>query len=131
MIQLELREDTLLKHASQASKLCNALHGLGVDIWLDHFGSEYGALGYLSRLPIKGVKLDSRKLNDQHDPNYLQNLISLSRSMDKQVTANYVEDAQIASQLSSWGGDFLQGYWIGKPRPLEDIIHHAGGLIAD
>lgn len=125
MIQLELREDALLKHASQATALCNALHDLGVEIWLDHFGSEYGALGYLSRLPIKGVKVDCRALNERQSPEqeaYLQNLITLSRGMNKQVAANYVEDARVADQLSRWGGSLLQGYWIGMPRPLEDLI---------
>ncbi|MAG64700.1 GGDEF/EAL domain-containing response regulator [Pseudomonas abyssi] len=125
MIQLELREDTLLKHANQASKLCQALHALGVEIWLDHFGSEYGALGYLSRLPITGVKLDSRELTgskgEEHGA-YLQSLITLSRQMDKQVAANYVEDARIADQLSRWGGNLLQGYWIGHPRTLDELI---------
>jgi len=125
MIQLELREDTLLKHANQASKLCQALHALGVEIWLDHFGSEYGALGYLSRLPITGVKLDSRELTgskgEEHGA-YLQSLITLSRQMDKQVAANYVEDARVADQLSRWGGNLLQGFWIGHPRTLDELI---------
>lgn len=123
VIQLELREDALLKHASQAEKLCKSLAALGVDIWLDHFGEEYGAMSYLARLPIKGIKLDARKMTDDGDyAGYLRDLISLSRGMDKQVTANYVENAQCADQLSSWGGDFVQGYWIGKPRPLEDVM---------
>ncbi|WP_321348891.1 EAL domain-containing protein [Halopseudomonas oceani] len=125
MIQLELREDALLKHASQATALCNALHELGVEIWLDHFGSEYGALGYLSRLPIKGVKVDCRSLNETGVPEqdaYLQNLITLSRGMDKQVAVNYVEDARTAERLTGWGGNLLQGYWIGMPRPLEELI---------
>jgi len=125
LLQLELREDALLKHASQATQLCETLAGLGVDIWLDHFGSEYGAFGYLNRLPIKGVKINARDLARDADPEktaYVQNLISLTRSMNKQVTANYVENAHSADQLSSWGGDFLQGYWIGKPRPLDAII---------
>ncbi|MBL4611521.1 MAG: EAL domain-containing protein [Pseudomonas sp.] len=124
VVQLELREDALLKHARQAESLCKALAALGVDIWLDHFGEEYGALGYLSRLPIKGIKLDARQLSDDaaDDDGYLKNLVTLSRGMGKQVIANYVEDAHCADQLSSWGGDFLQGFWIGRPRPLEDVI---------
>lgn len=125
LLQLELREDALLKHASQAAKLCNAVAALGVDIWLDHFGTEYGAFGYLNRLPIKGVKINTNDLDPQRDPEqaaYVKNLIKLTRSMDKHVTANCVEDAHSAEQLSSWGGNFLQGYWIGKPRPLESII---------
>lgn len=124
VVQLELREDALLKHARQAESLCAALAALGVDIWLDHFGEEYGALGYLSRLPIKGIKLDARQLSDDaaDDGGYLKNLVTLSRGMGKQVIANYVEDAHCADQLSSWGGDFLQGFWIGRPRPLEDVI---------
>gem|GEM_PF-492483 len=131
VIQLELREDALLKHASQATKLCKSLNDLGVDIWLDHFGAEYGALGYLARLPIKGIKLDTRDLSSGADleyANYLRNLITLARSMEKQVTANYVEDAVSAEQLSSWGGDFLQGFWIGKPRPLEDLLGQSVAL---
>lgn len=123
LVQLELRESTLLKHASQAEGLCNTLAALGVDIWLDNFGEEYGAMGYLSRLPITGIKLDARKLTeDSSQADYLQNLIGLTRGMDKQVTANYVENAGSAEILSSWGGTFLQGYWIGKPRSLEDVI---------
>lgn len=128
LLQLELREDALLKHAGQAGELCNTLAALGVGIWLDHFGSEYGAFGYLSRLPIKGVKINTNDLDPQRNPEqaaYVQNLISLTRSMNKQVTANYVEDAHSADQLSSWGGNFLQGYWIGKPRPLDAIISGA------
>jgi EAL domain-containing protein (putative c-di-GMP-specific phosphodiesterase class I) len=96
-----------------------------VDIWLDHFGEEYGALSYLAKLPIKGIKLDARQLSSDDDDGYatyLRNLVTLSRGMDKQVVANYVENAQSADQLSSWGGDFLQGFWIGKPRALEDVI---------
>lgn len=124
LVQLELREDALLKHAAQAEALCQKLAALGVDIWLDHFGEEYGALGYLSRLPIRGIKLDARQLSKENDDHssYLKNLVTLSRGMDKQVIANYVEDAHCADQLSSWGGDFLQGFWIGRPRPLEDVI---------
>lgn len=124
VVQLELREDALLKHAGQAETLCTTLAALGVDIWLDHFGEEYGALGYLARLPIKGIKLDARELSTDSDDyaNYLKNLVTLSRGMGKQVVANYVEDAHSADQLSNWGGDFLQGFWIGRPRPLEDVI---------
>lgn len=124
VVQLELREDALLKHAGQAEALCQSLSALGVDIWLDHFGEEYGALGYLARLPIKGIKLDARQLTNETGDysSYLKNLVTLSRGMDKQVIANFVEDAHCADQLSSWGGDFLQGFWIGRPRPLEDVI---------
>ncbi|SDS38091.1 diguanylate cyclase (GGDEF) domain-containing protein [Halopseudomonas sabulinigri] len=131
LLQLELREDALLKHASQATQLCETLAALGVDIWLDHFGSEYGAFGYLNRLPIKGVKINARDLARDGDPDkaaYVQNLITLTRSMNKQVTANYVESAHSADQLSNWGGDFLQGYWIGKPRPLDAIIEGVPSL---
>lgn len=124
-VQLELREDALLRHAGQAEALCRSLSALGLDIWLDHFGEEYGALGYLAKLPIKGIKLDARQLSNEADDDYasyLRNLVTLSRGMGKQVVASYVEDAHCADQLASWGGDFLQGFWIGRPRPLEDLI---------
>jgi len=128
LIQLELREDTLLRHASQATRLCEALSDLGVGVWLDHFGAEFGALGYLARLPIRGIKIDTRDIHptaQRPDDNYLRNLIHLARDLDKEVTANYVEDANSARQVSDWGGHFLQGYWIGKPRPLSEVLPQA------
>lgn len=125
LIQLELREDALLRHAGQAARLCEALSDLGVGVWLDHFGAEFGALGYLARLPIRGIKLDTREIkagSESAEDSYLRNLIHLARDLSKEVTANYVEDANSARQIADWGGNFLQGYWIGKPRPLDDII---------
>ncbi|MCL5042179.1 MAG: EAL domain-containing protein [Gammaproteobacteria bacterium] len=126
LLQLELRESTLLRHSDQASKLCHALSALGVSIWLDRFGEEYGAFGYLSRLPIQGVKLDGRHAEeDSRSGDYVRNLISLSRSMDKRIIASYIENADSARQVSDCGGDFLQGFWIGQPRPLEQVLNQS------
>jgi EAL domain-containing protein (putative c-di-GMP-specific phosphodiesterase class I) len=59
--QLE-REDALSSMQARLV-LCKTPLPLGGDIWLDHFGEEYGALSYLAELPIRSIKLDARQLS--------------------------------------------------------------------
>ncbi len=39
-----------------------------------------------------------------------------------QVVAEYVESEEIKNVACSLGIDYLQGYVIGKPQPLESLI---------
>ena len=122
-LQLELREATLLRHSQQAGRLCQALSDLGVSIWLDNFGEEYAAFGYLSRLPVAGIKLDCRQLeSDSARGDYVRNLIRLSHNMERQVTLACIEDGDMAAQLCHQDSDYLQGHWIGHPRTLDEVL---------
>lgn len=124
-LRLEVREEVLLKHPELAESLCNTLHGMGFQVWLDNFGDRYGALGFFAHLPITGIKLDSRTLqqgDEQQAAAWLKNLIGLAHSIGKQVVAGRVENARVARCLGDWGADALQGYWIGKPQPLDSLL---------
>lgn len=124
-LRIELREALLLKQPEFAQTLCEGLAKMGCDLWLDNFGDRYGALGFLAQLPIKGIKLDSRVLqqdDQRYSGSWLTNLIGLAHSVGKQVVAGHVENASTASSLTDWGADQLQGYWIGKPQPLNSLL---------
>lgn len=124
-LRLEVREEVLLKHPELAESLCNTLHDMGLQVWLDNFGDRYGALGFFAQLPITGIKLDSRTLqqgDEQQAAAWLKNLIGLAHSIGKQVVAGRVENARVARCLGDWGADALQGYWIGKPQPLNSLL---------
>ena len=39
-----------------------------------------------------------------------------------QVVAEFVESEEIRSAVASLGIDYMQGYLIGEPQPLRDIL---------
>jgi EAL domain-containing protein (putative c-di-GMP-specific phosphodiesterase class I) len=55
---LEITEGVLIDNPDEMVKRINDLHGLGVRVALDDFGSGYSNLGYLQRFPLDKLKID-------------------------------------------------------------------------
>ena len=45
-------------------------------------------------------------------------MVKLARTLNFKVIAEQVEDAAILEMARSMGIDFMQGYAVGRPRPL-------------
>ena len=48
-------------------------------------------------------------------------MVKLARSLDFQVVAEQVEDQESFETLRSLGVDFVQGFVVEKPRPLQAV----------
>ena len=57
-LMLEITEGVLIDNPEEMIKRIKDLHGLGVRIALDDFGSGYSNLGYLQRFPLDKLKID-------------------------------------------------------------------------
>jgi EAL domain-containing protein (putative c-di-GMP-specific phosphodiesterase class I) len=55
---LEITEGVLIDDPDEMVKRISDLHGLGVRVALDDFGSGYSNLGYLQRFPLDKLKID-------------------------------------------------------------------------
>jgi diguanylate cyclase (GGDEF)-like protein len=98
-------------------------HGLG----LDHFGQSFSNLGYLQSLRPDYVKIDrayTGELKDEASDNrfFIGSLCSVAHSLDIEVIAEGVETGHQWQMLSKLNVDAMQGYYIEKPRPVEDEI---------
>jgi EAL domain-containing protein (putative c-di-GMP-specific phosphodiesterase class I) len=61
----------------------------------------------------------SRNVVDQH---LVQAIVDVARSLGKQTIAEFVNDDDTVYLLQKYGVDFAQGFHIGRPRPLEEIL---------
>jgi EAL domain-containing protein (putative c-di-GMP-specific phosphodiesterase class I) len=48
-------------------------------------------------------------------------MVKLARSLDFQIVAEQVEDQQSFETLRTLGVDFVQGFVVEKPRPLQAV----------
>ncbi|HEX4503699.1 MAG TPA: EAL domain-containing protein [Scandinavium sp.] len=124
-IIFEITESQSLSHPEQAMQNMEQLQELGCRIAIDDFGT-----GYASYARLKKVKADILKI----DGSFIQNLLSssldyqivssichLARMKNMQVVAEYVETEEIRDAALGLGIDYLQGFYIGKPEPLEGL----------
>ncbi|GAA2396853.1 EAL domain-containing protein [Streptomyces glaucosporus] len=129
LLQLELTESAVMGSAGRPLKALQALSAMGVRIAIDDFGTGYSNLAYLSRLPVRGLKLDgmfvrgfraARPLNPA-DETIVTSLVRLAHDLGLTVTAECVEGPAQADRLRRIGCDTGQGWHYSKPVPADRI----------
>lgn len=123
---LEITETAAMKNISLAMDFFAQVKALGCLIALDDFGSGLSSFGYLKQLPVDVVKIDGIFVQDMHrnesDHIMVRAINELAQQMGKQTVAEFVENSEIVALLTELGVDYAQGYVIGYPTPLAELV---------
>jgi EAL domain-containing protein (putative c-di-GMP-specific phosphodiesterase class I) len=125
-LTLEVTESAVMADPARAVALLHQLRDLGVRLSVDDFGTGYSSLSYLKRLPVHEVKIDRSFVtslgSDVEDLPIVRAIVDLGRHMGLEVVAEGVEDAATMDLLNSIGCDLAQGWHLGRPMPLDDLL---------
>jgi len=117
-LELELTESVTANPAA-ATAVMDALHGLGVRLSLDDFGTGFSSLNYLKRFPLHTLKIDQSFVRDiDTDPDdraIVRAVIQLARALNLQTIAEGVETDAQHQFLRHEGCDMMQGYRFCRP----------------
>ncbi|MGA8094827.1 MAG: EAL domain-containing protein [Steroidobacteraceae bacterium] len=123
---LELTENTAVASVKRAAELMRRLRTLGCGIALDDFGTGLSSLSYLRELPVTMLKIDGSFVRDViRDPraeSMVRAIAQLARTMSLATVAEYVETKEILARVATLGVDYGQGFAIGRPVPLDDLL---------
>lgn len=121
-ICFEIAESAVVANLESARRFVAVLHGMGSHFALDDFGSNIGSFSSLKNLPMDYLKIDGSFMQnlarDSVNQAMVTATIKLARSLNFKVIAEQVEDAAGLDAARSMGVDYVQGYAIGRPRPL-------------
>ncbi len=124
-ICFELSEDTLSSHLDEATRFISELTQLGCRFMIDDFGVGMTSFNHLRHLKVDFLKIDSAAAqNTESDPigrSLVKAVIDVARTMQIRTVAENVETDAMAQALTALGVDYLQGYGIGRPFPLDDF----------
>ena len=122
-LKLELTESLLLHNVEEIIEKMEALKARGISFSLDDFGTGYSSLSYLKRLPLDQFKIDQSfvrdVLTDPNDATIARTIVALGQSMGLVVIAEGVETHAQREFLAANGCYLYQGYYFGKPAPVE------------
>jgi len=125
-LTLEITETATVANFSKATCLLTAMKARGCRFALDDFGSGLSSFSYLKNIPVDFIKIDGSFvrdiINDETDFAFVRSINQIAGIMGLSTIAEYVENERIAAKLREIGVDYIQGFYISKPLPLEDII---------
>ncbi|MFF7972744.1 EAL domain-containing protein [Streptomyces sp. NPDC007905] len=139
LLQLELTESAVMGSGGRPLQALQALSDMGVRIAIDDFGTGYSNLAYLSRLPVKVLKLDGSFVRgfqyeeatkgvppNPADEVIVEAMIQLAHRLGLTVTAECVETSAQATRLRRIGCDTGQGWLYSRPVPPDRISELLG-----
>jgi diguanylate cyclase (GGDEF)-like protein len=122
----ELTEHASIASIARAETLMRRLRRLGCGVALDNFGTGLSSLAYLRQLPVTALKIDGSfvrdVLKDGRAESMVQAVAQLARSMSIATVATYVETEELRHRVAALGVDYGQGFAIGRPAPLQEVI---------
>ncbi|CAN5730569.1 hypothetical protein BH11PSE12_BH11PSE12_25590 [soil metagenome] len=125
-ICFEITETSAIDHLDDALDFLHMLHQRGARISLDDFGSGMSSMAYLKHLPVDYLKIDGQFVkdmaNDAVDRAMVRSINEIAHLTGKITIAEFVEDGNILASLRELGVDFAQGYHIGRPAPIDQIV---------
>ena len=125
-ITFEITESLLLDDNEKIKEILKNMDKMGFRISLDDFGTGYSALSYLNKFPVSEIKIDKSFVHGIVDnPDHglvIQAIISMAKSLGKDLVAEGVETIEQAEFLLKLGCETVQGFLYSKPKPFNEIV---------
>ncbi|MGB5177130.1 MAG: EAL domain-containing protein [Gammaproteobacteria bacterium] len=129
-ICFEITETSALGNIKSAKDIIVRLRKIGCHFSLDDFGTGLSSFSYLKELPVDFLKIDGSFvraiLDDRISHAMVSSINHIGHVMGLKTVAEFVENEEIVKQLQQIGVDYLQGYSIGKPVPLQQYLVDIG-----
>ncbi|WP_051332752.1 putative bifunctional diguanylate cyclase/phosphodiesterase [Cucumibacter marinus] len=124
-LEIEITEQLLISDTEAVMQELARLKSLGISIAMDDFGIGYSSLSYLWRFPFDRLKIDrsfmqSLDSKGRNTARVIHTIVALGREMDMDVTVEGVETARQLAFLQTVQPDQLQGFYFGRPMPLDE-----------
>jgi len=122
-LDVELTESLALKDIDHAIQQMKEIKELGVKLSMDDFGTGYSSLSYIQVLPITLLKLDRSFImyleEDEISREIVSAVIRIAKSKKIETIAEGIETVGQAEILKESGCDHAQGYFFGRPMPVD------------
>ncbi len=130
----EVTETAAIANIDDAVTFMTALKKYGCRFSLDDFGAGLSSFGYLKVLPVDYLKIDGSFVREVTRDAVSQTMVDamcrIGRTMKLTMVAEFVGDDETREALQGVGIDYVQGFHIGKPVPIDEILDGLQGRVS-
>jgi EAL domain-containing protein (putative c-di-GMP-specific phosphodiesterase class I)/signal transduction histidine kinase/DNA-binding response OmpR family regulator len=129
-ITFEITESRLMENISVALDILSRLSLKRFNLSIDDFGTGYSSMEQLQRIPFSELKIDRAFVHgaskDVSARAILESSVLLAKKLDMKIVAEGVETEEDWNLVAELGCDQVQGYYIAKPMPAEQLLEWLG-----
>ena len=122
----EVTETAAIADIRAAEHFIETTREHGCKFALDDFGTGLSSFAYLRDLAVDFVKIDGAFIKDiENDPISLamvRSIQQVAHVLGKRTIAEYVSSDRAIEMLADVGVDYVQGFGVGRPAPLDTLI---------
>ncbi|MGD8886183.1 MAG: EAL domain-containing protein, partial [Gammaproteobacteria bacterium] len=123
LICFEVTETAAIEYLSNAVEFISKIRADGCCFALDDFGSGVSSFAYLRTIPVDFIKIDGTFVTHMQeqpmDRAIVEAVNHIGHIAGMQTIAEFVETEEALRQLHHIGVDFVQGFGLQVPQPLE------------
>jgi len=101
------------------------VHQYGCKVGVDDFGAGYSNFNMLEALDVDFIKIDGSLIKEidksKTQENIVDTIVGYAKKTNIETIAEFVSRDTILEKIKSLGIDLAQGFYFGKPIPIEDI----------
>lgn len=125
-LKVEITESQALNY-DMVEKVISLCHSHGIKVALDDFGTGHSHLTHLHKLAFDTMKVDqafSRSmLEHPRSMAIVKAIVAMGKAIGADIVVEGIETEEMLQALRELGCDYAQGYLIGKPQTLEELIN--------
>jgi len=122
---LEITERLFVENPDYAMEFLEDVRSSGVKVAVDDFGTGYSSLAYLESLPVDILKIDlqfvHKMVENRKSRAVVETIIELADKLGMHTIAEGVETEEQLKLLGKLNCTYVQGYFLAKPMPEEDV----------
>jgi len=124
-LKVEITESQALNY-ELVGGVIDLCHRHGIKVALDDFGTGYSHLTHLHRLPFDTLKVDQAfthsMLTDPRSMAIVEAIIRMGKAIGADLVVEGIETPELLAALRWLQCDYAQGYLIGKPQTLDQLL---------
>jgi len=128
-VVFEVVESEQIVDRAHLIRILDYYRGHGFKVALDDLGAGYSSLNLLSELKPDLVKLDMELVQsapaDALRTGILEAFVQFAQRFGIGLIAEGVEDEETAARLRASGITLMQGYYFGRPGPIEQVARYS------
>lgn len=124
MLHLEITESMMAREPELIENAVGKFQKAGYQVWIDDFGSGYSSLNLLKDHNYDEIKIDMGFLRSftEKSKQIITSIVDMAKRINIRTLAEGVETVEQFEFLRNIGCEKLQGYFFGRPQPLEDAM---------
>jgi len=120
-LTIEILETQEYEKDEVVKQFIEDVYAHGAVVAIDDFGSGYANFEHLTSIHSDIVKIDGSLIkNIDKDKNaklIVETIVDFVKKLDKKVIAEFVHSKEVYDIVKSLGVDYVQGYYLGEPKP--------------